>query len=204
MVAIILVEFALNGVYDNQDNTKGNLLASTIIAVGKLGGVFASFIFHRWWRSKKTSDVSTYRPLFWCVLLGSVSSLLIPVSFYVHTNFDNEYLSLGLCTLGSLLFFSFFAPPRIGFGTLLQGMASKSSNTSIFGFVAALALIIDAGVLTMLALIFEKLSLQNALWTATGTGAFIGLVEVILGPSLVLDPDLLASSEPLLSSSGDS
>jgi hypothetical protein len=92
------------------------------------------------------------------------------------------------------LFFFFSTLSKIGFSTLMQSMAAEVDATApggnvtgrVFGFVAAFVTATDALVLMALASLFSALSLQVALWAVTGFIAAHGIVELLLGPRLVL------------------
>jgi hypothetical protein len=99
------------------------------------------------------------------------------------------------------MFFLFSTAPKIGFETLLQAIASRADASGrVFGFVGTAITIMDSVVVLSCSLIFAglkghcedddskclQLGLSNGLWAISGIYAAHGLLEVMLGPTLML------------------
>ena len=63
--------------------TVANLWVAALIAVGKVGAVVSSLIMHRYWVApEKNQGHAAYKPLFFMVMLGGLSVLLLPFARY--------------------------------------------------------------------------------------------------------------------------
>jgi hypothetical protein len=112
--------------------------------------------------------------------------MLVPVALYVRGQ-GHETLSLVLVFVACFFFFLFSTAPKIGFATLMQSLAAEADASGrIFGFVAAFLTATDSIVLMAFSAVFASTDLQLALWITCGCIALHGVVEVLVGPSLVL------------------
>jgi len=206
MVAVVIAEYAYNSrLFGAGDPTATNLYAAVIVAVGKLGAMFAGWYMHSRYILPKTVD--DYRPLFISVLVAgaSMSLLLLAYRIEMSVNHSDSFMAIisrGLVFVSSAMFFLFSTGPKIGFETLLQGMAaSVEGSGKIFGFVGPFISVVDSIVVMGISLAFslvkaqadeddtrEELFLQSLMITC---GVFLlhGVVEAFLGPSLMLPRD---------------
>ncbi len=205
MVSLVIAEYAIGVLARSGDGdinfAKGNLLAAGIVACGKAGAIISSFIMNRVWASSldkdgKASD-SSFKPLFYMVFAGGISSLLLPIGNMLQTDDGDSVVSYVLIFLGSFLFFLFSTAPKIGFGTLMQSLAAEvDASGRIFGFITCVITATDSLVLLLFSLLFSSLSLKYSMWLCCGFIALHGLCEVVFGPYLVLTPGA-AESKPL-------
>eukprot|EP00475_Leptophrys_vorax_P040715 TRINITY_DN7592_c0_g1_i3.p1 TRINITY_DN7592_c0_g1~~TRINITY_DN7592_c0_g1_i3.p1 ORF type:complete len:591 (+),score=114.29 TRINITY_DN7592_c0_g1_i3:175-1947(+) len=78
-----------------------------------------------------------YRPLFLYVLVGSLGALLIPLGQLIHELYDYIEASIALGFLGTLIYMSFSAAPKIGFSSLIQNLiADVDSSGKVYAFIA--------------------------------------------------------------------
>ena len=163
MVAVMIAEYCLSSkLFGAEDPVQANLWTALVVAVGKVGAVLAGSYMHRCWTPP--ARVRGYTPLFLSVMLGGAATFLLPVAHYLSketfdpTNDDNyRTLSKALVFCASFLFFVFSTGPKIGFGTLLQGMAAKVQQPGrIFGFVGTFITAVDAVVIVAMTLVFGR------------------------------------------------
>jgi len=199
MIALIAAEVGANvfaaEVNKDDEDLKyawGNLWGAALVATGKLGGVIASVCMHKWFRVNEEEEAlnpgKAYKPLFWFAFLGGCCSLLLPIGLHLQTHSDlSHWVTGGLMFASMFLFFIFSTLSKIGFATLMQSLAAEVEATGrVFGFVAAFVTATDAAVLMILAALFSSLGLQSALWATTAFIAVHGLIELVVGPGLVL------------------
>jgi hypothetical protein len=199
MVAVLVAEYALSShAFGRGNTTVGNLWTAAIIAVGKIGAVLSGYLMHRLWKVPETAK--GYTPLFFLVLAGSLSVLLLPAARHME-----QQIGMGCVFLGVFLFFLFSTPPKVGFETLLQSMTAELPDAGrIFGCIPPLIMITDSTVVFGLTVMFERLKtayptrddcaegtycgegFDYALWIAAGLYCLHGCFEVVLGPTLVL------------------
>lgn len=67
--------------------------------------------------------------------------------------------------------------------------AEMQASGRVFGFIATCVTGTDAIVLMSLSALFSAVDVELALWVCCGLIALHGLVEMVLGPYLVLKPD---------------
>jgi len=171
----------------------GNLWGAGLVACGKLGGVMASMLMHRFFHvdpmtAGDAGSSSPYKPFFGFAFLGGLFSLLLPlaVQFRAHDAL-HEGITTSLAFLSLFLFFLFSTLSKIGFSTLMQSMAAEVEATGrVFGFVAAFVTAVDAILLMAFSALFAALPLHTALWIQCGFITLHGLLEFLLGPTLVL------------------
>ena len=203
MISLVISEFCISGVHGNANFADGGLLSAAMIAVGKFGALIAAVYMNKWWtppssegagdatslltaEQKHEAATAPYRSLFTCVFLGSLFPMLVPVALYVRGQ-GHETLSLVLVFVACFFFFLFSTAPKIGFATLMQSLAAEADASGrIFGFVAAFLTATDSIVLMAFSAVFASTDLQLALWITCGCIALHGVVEVLVGPSLVL------------------
>jgi len=205
MVAVVAVEYAYSSRFF-ADGNKGLTLVYTavIVAIGKIGALIAGKLMHSFWEPPVTKD--GFRPLFLSVLCGSSAVSLLYVAHSFEKNNAPEsalaWVSRCLVLLGAILFFLFSTAPKIGFATLLQGMASSVEGSGkIFGFVGPFISIIDSFVVMGLSLLFhffkgqchelecEHSQFSKALLATCGIYLTHGIAECFLGPWLMLPAD---------------
>jgi MFS family permease len=213
MIALIAAMVGSEVFADSEDKLHyayGNLWGAFLVAVGKVGGVLASVLMHKYFTvdeaAEKANPGQAYRPLFWFAFLGGLCSLLLPVGLHLREHDTVPEIVTTIIIFAAMFFFFLFSTlSKIGFSTLMQSMAGESEATGrIFGFVAAYVTATDALILMGMAALFSAMSLQGALWVATGFIALHGFVELVFGPSLVLKKkeegldERMNLSEPLM------
>uniref|UniRef100_A0A0G4HLV8 Uncharacterized protein n=1 Tax=Chromera velia CCMP2878 TaxID=1169474 RepID=A0A0G4HLV8_9ALVE len=209
MVSVVVPEIALHTpalFADSSDTAKANLASVCVIAVGKLGGFLAGWYMNRAWEPPTEHHRRTgYRYLFWSVLVSSLSVCLLPAGIQVLEAEHGEGGSstgwsaaqagcLALLLLGVLFFFVFSTAPKIGFATLLQGLvADQQAVGKVFGFVGTFVTFMDAVVIVGVNSVFtikewKGSHMVEKLWIAAAVYVAHGVLEVVLGPLLILDP----------------
>eukprot|EP00735_Rhodelphis_limneticus_P003719 TRINITY_DN15228_c0_g1::TRINITY_DN15228_c0_g1_i1::g.30866::m.30866 TRINITY_DN15228_c0_g1::TRINITY_DN15228_c0_g1_i1::g.30866 ORF type:complete len:569 (+),score=80.05 TRINITY_DN15228_c0_g1_i1:98-1804(+) len=207
MVAVIIAECALTlDQFGDEDAAMANIWGCILVSVGKTGSVLASMWMHRRWTPP--TDIAGYRPLFLCSLVSGLSSVLMPVGLMV---IDQGYDTLGVVIIfiGVFNFFLWSTGPKVGFSTLLQGLACEvDASGRIFGFVATFVTSMDSIVVIALSTMFQHMKHNDddkhsgfltALWIATGIYGLHGLLEVFFGPRLILQTSRSQMKESLLS-----
>eukprot|EP00759_Apiculatamorpha_spiralis_P051899 PhF_6_TR5541/c0_g1_i1/m.7880 len=173
--------------FGNEDAVLANCWSAGLIACGKLGGVIASFIMMHYFQPP--SDIQGYRRLFYFVFFGAISTIGFPLSHMISADKTYQNLGIALVFLTFFLFFFFSTLPKIGFMCLLQNLASQiEGGGRIFGFIAILVTIIDALVIMGMSVVFRVYDVQTALWISFGIYAGHGVFELIVGPTLILQP----------------
>jgi hypothetical protein len=176
-----------------------SIWTALLIGFGKLAAVLAAGIFHRCWTVPEKP--SGYRPLFVLIFLSSASTVLLPLSrIAAEANYNAE--ARIMIFAATFLFFLFSAPAKIGLETLLQGLAADLApdiQGKIFGVIGTAVTSIDALIVLAMTLVFGRLkrscpvgsgceehALTTALWVASGIYIAHGVLELIIGPWLML------------------
>lgn len=193
-----------------------NLWVAGIIAVGKLGGMISAVLMNRYFsvpppngEADQIYDAEmrvAYTPFFSYVLLGGISTLLIPVSYELRSvDSVPRWACTALLFLGVFLFFLFSTLSKIGFSTLMQSLAARTAEHTglVFGFMGTFVTMTDAAVLMTMSTLFAALDFKIALWIICSLFALHGIIERFFGPDLVLPrrkPSTFASeaAKPLL------
>ena len=127
--------------------------------------------------------------------------MLLPLSrLAAEANYNLE--SRIMIFAAAFLFFLFSAPAKIGLETLLQGLAADLSpdiQGKIFGVIGTAVTSIDALIVMAMTLVFGRLkrscsvgsgceehALTMSLWVAAGIYVAHGVLELIIGPWLML------------------
>lgn len=176
-----------------------NLWVAGIIAVGKVGGMISAVIMNKFFSVPPPNGEpdqiydaemkTAYRPFFTYVLVGGVSTLLIPLSYELRMKTDVPHaLCTALLFLGVFLFFLFSTLSKIGFSTLMQSLAARTAEHTglVFGFMGTFVTLTDAAVLMTMSTLFATVDFQVALWVICGLFALHGIVERFVGADLVL------------------
>eukprot|EP00744_Colponema_vietnamica_P003164 GILI01004885.1.p1 GENE.GILI01004885.1~~GILI01004885.1.p1 ORF type:complete len:589 (-),score=199.63 GILI01004885.1:1410-3176(-) len=209
MVSVLICFMALNAptIFADKDHTaEANLWAAVIIAIGKIGALCSGFFMNKFWVVPTESQIGRYTTLFWSVFLGGSVSLLFPAALILV---DMGYFWVARLTVfaASFFFFLFSTAPKIGFATLLQGLAAEEeSSGKIFGFVGTFVTAMDALVIMAMTLIFTSTdSVLTAFWVCSGIYVGHGLLEVLFGPCLILRGKSRkhSASQPLLVNVGN-
>ena len=171
-----------------KDSVHGNIWTAVAVASGKLGGAIASFGMMKFFHPPESPQ--KFFPLF---LLVAASCAVIFVFPLVNDAWDNGHVNDNAARAIFLIaFFFYFALstlPKLGFMCLFQSMVAQVENgPRVFGFIAIIATTFDALVIMALTAVFVQTSIGTSLWvTACAYGAH-GLLELVLGPILVLRP----------------
>ena len=162
-----MAEYALrSSLFGNGDALHGNWWTAVILSVGKVGALFAGFVMkasrkgelpdrciyqklpQNCWKPPNGQNIQRgYAVLFGSVLMGGLSLSLLPMAYVLEqsdvlTTLD-RVASRAMVFACSFLFFLFSTGPKIGFETLLQGMAADVEGSgAIFGFVGTFITII--------------------------------------------------------------
>mmetsp|Transcript_14983 Transcript_14983/g.24385 ORF Transcript_14983/g.24385 Transcript_14983/m.24385 type:complete len:524 (+) Transcript_14983:195-1766(+) len=213
MVSVLVAEYAYSSrFFGDGDPTESNLATALIIGVSKIGAILAGWFMHSVWKPPTTKG--GFYPLFASVLLGSISVCGLVLAHQLELgNLDQPksataWLSRVLVFVSVFLFFLFSTAPKIGFATLLQGLASSVEGSGkIFGFVGPAISIVDSVVIMIISFAFGAFKGQcqeddehcrsehfgYALLLACGLYLLHGVVECFIGPKLMLpnDPTML-------------
>merc|ERR1712146_599033 len=112
--------------------------------------------------------------------------VLFPVALIVNRD-GSQWLARALIFLASILFFFFSTAPKIGFQTMLQSLVSENQAPQVFGFVAFAVTLLDGLVILFISQVFLwAADFQSALWIVTSIYLAHGVIELVLGPPLIL------------------
>eukprot|EP00760_Papus_ankaliazontas_P010404 PhM_4_TR14268/c0_g1_i1/m.59724 len=192
VIIVVAADVALHASYfGNEDAVVANCWSAGLIAVGKVGGVVASYVMMH--KFSPPEDIQGYRKLFIFIFIGAICTVGFPLGHMLaHENKDNKLLrDLGIAVtfVAYFTFFFFSTLPKLGFMCLLQSLASQiESGGRIFGFIAIIVTSVDALVVMGLSLAFRHFALQEALWVTFGVFLVHGVLELIVGPILILQP----------------
>jgi hypothetical protein len=185
----------------------GNLWAAAMTACGKFGGVIAAMLMNRYFKIDENDSYSTFRPLFWFQGIGSFFALGLPLTYslrlYAAAHYKEDIvfwnnLSTALAFAGVFFFFFFSNFAKIGFQTLLQGLAANvkdehgddaAASGRIWGIVAACVTTTDSLVLMGMSSILMATTLEKGLWICAGIIVLHGIIEMAFGPCLILQSD---------------
>jgi hypothetical protein len=135
--------------------------------------------------------------LFVSVFLSCGFIILLPVS--VHALPSAPVLARVLPFVASVGFLFFSTGPKIGFQTLLQNMVAAEQAPQVFGFVAFAVTAMDGLVIFVISSVFalqcddksgEQCGHENllvALWIVAGIYVLHGILEILVGPCLILN-----------------
>ena len=170
----------------DNEAVEGNIWTSMLVAFGKTGAAAASVLMLK--RFSPPAERANYWPLFLCVACAALSTF--GFSGIVDLRADNSLTDNGarvLFVTAMMVFFFFSTLPKIGFQSLLQSIVSSIDNGHrVFGLIAIIVTVVDSAVIMTMTVVFDEMSVSNALWVAAALFAAHGLVELLLGPGLVL------------------
>lgn len=223
MVSVIIPIIALNitaTMFGSVDKTTAALCSVVAIAVGKLGGVIAGMYMSA--KSPTINSSNGYKHLFVFIFLSSLSLVLLPIGYKIMLNsstvhhpivpnvsvtnhfkifsgiINSHVLGPLSMLMGVFFFFVFSTAPKIGFATLIQNLVtSESVAAKVFGFVGLFVTVTDAVLITAVNLVFYlcgPAKFQTALWILFLVYIGHGIIELIIGPRLILS-ELSASQD---------
>ena len=168
------------------DAVRGNVWCAMCVCCGKVGAAIGSYLMMKHFIAPTT--MRGFWSLFGLVALGSLTAVGFPLSHVLLEDGDiSANTARGVFLATCFLFFLVTTLPKIGFMCLLQTMVSSIENGHrVFGFIAIIATLLDAGVIMLLTTFFDIYSTSWALWLTVFFFAGHGLLELILGPWLVL------------------
>jgi hypothetical protein len=175
---------------------------AVISAIGKVGSFMSGSLMARFWQVPNPEELDldvdeamelerkTFVPLFKYVFLSGIVIGCFPLAWHLWTHEHRYWPSQAVLWIGMFAFFSLSAVPKIGFQALIQSLASSSeSSDKIFGFVGTFVTLCDCVVFFGFAALFNYLgSFELALSISAGIIAFNGLLELLIGPCLILPP----------------
>jgi hypothetical protein len=183
----------------DNDSVSGNVWTSVGVAAGKFGGAIASFLMIKFYVPPE--EPKKFFPVFVLILLSCMVMFVFPATVDAY-----EKGSISANGARALYLFAFFVYfflstlPKLGLMCLFQSMVSQVENgPRIFGFIAIVATTFDALVVMGLSVIFVKQSnIKDALWITAFVYLAHGVLELIIGPLLVLRPlqALTQSAQP--------
>lgn len=172
----------------NGDAVQGNIWTSCGVASGKLGGAIASFALMKWYVPPEQP-----KKLFWlflCIFASCVAVVGFPLVVAGQRRGTLSDDAARAVFLG--LFFVYFflsTLPKLGLMNLLQSLvASVENGHRAFGFIAVIATAIDSAVVMGLSATFVTGDVLWPLWICAIVYGVHGLLELVLGPYLVLRP----------------
>jgi hypothetical protein len=197
LVAVVLPQLVLHSdlFLSNSTSTWGNVVVVGIVAIGKIGGVLAS-LWVKGWEPPETRGRG-WMWLFVCVFLSCSFIVLLPLSVQLLSSAPTVAPVLPFVASLGFLFFS--TGPKIGFQTLLQNMVAAEQAPQVFGFVAFAVTAMDGLVILVISSIFavqcpdksgEQCAHENllvALWIVAGIYVAHGILEILVGPCLILN-----------------
>lgn len=202
LVAVVLAELVLHSsIYldpgDRESSAVGNLWVVTIIAVGKVGAFLAGWYMKNW-TPPESRQAGGWRWLFSAVCFASLFMVLLPIAVHVNAA-GSRGLARLLPFVGALGFLTFSTAPKIGFQTLLQSLVAEEHAPQVFGFVACLVVTMDGLIILGISAVFQAFcpgnangghcpdeDMTGALWLVAALYAAHGVLELIVGPCLVL------------------
>lgn len=173
----------------DNDSVHGNVWTSVGVAAGKLGGAIASFLMIRFYQPPE--DPKKFFSVFVLILLSCTVMFVFPATVDAY---ENGYIGAnGARALYLSAFFVYFflsTLPKLGLMCLFQSMVSQVENgPRVFGFIAIVATTFDALVVMGLSILFVKQTdIKTALWITAYIYLTHGVLELIVGPLLVLRP----------------
>lgn len=170
------------------DGVRGNIWTAVGVASGKLGGALASFGMIHYYHPPE--NPWKFLPIFFLVLLSCCTIFVLPATVYAYDQGSiDAYGARALYLVTFFVYFFLSTLPKLGFMCLFQSMVSQVDNgPRVFGFIAIIATSFDALIVMGLSVIFEKRSMQDALWITAFVYLGHGVLEMVLGPLLVLKP----------------
>ncbi|CUG04790.1 transmembrane protein, putative [Bodo saltans] len=187
----------------DNDSVTGNVWTSVGVAAGKFGGAIASFLMIKYYVPPE--EPKKFFPVFVLILLSCTVMFVFPATVDAYENGSISANSArALYLLAFFVYFFLSTLPKLGLMCLFQSMVSQVENgPRIFGFIAIVATTFDALVVMGLSVIFVKQSnIKDALWITAFVYLAHGVLELIVGPLLVLRPlqSIAQSSSPSASS----
>lgn len=186
-----------------------NLVAVSLIAIGKTGGLAAGTYMHSRWTPPESLSQGFfhYRALFRYMCFSSMSLLVLPLANWILqrpyllyefglTTVDNArtwtlFVVVIFLGVASFLFFIFSTAPKVGFATLLHTLVTQRNiDLKIFAFIGTFVTVTDALVILTMNSVFAffgSRGFQTALCIIAVVYAAHGLNERFLGPRLILD-----------------
>jgi hypothetical protein len=197
LVAVVLPQLVLHSdlYLSKSTSTMGNVVVVGIVAFGKVGGVLAG-VWVKGWEPPETRGRG-WMWLFVSVFFSCSFIVLLPLSVQFLTSYPMVAPVLPFVASIGFLFFS--TGPKIGFQTLLQNMVAAEQAPQVFGFVAFAVTAMDGLVILAISSIFavqcpdksgEQCAHENlvvALWIVAGIYVVHGILEILVGPCLILN-----------------
>lgn len=179
----------------DNDGVNGNVWTACGVAAGKFGGAIASYVMIRFYHPPE--EPRKFIGIFGLVLLSCTVVFVFPATVYAYDHgVVGAYGARALYLVGFFVYFFLSTLPKLGLMCLFQSMVSQVENgPRVFGFIAIIATSFDSLVIMGLSVLFVKVdSIEDALWYTAFIYLAHGVLEMIVGPLLVLRP-LQASAE---------
>lgn len=173
----------------DNDSVRGNVWTSVGVAAGKFGGAIASYLMIKYYQPPE--EPKKFFPVFVLILLSCTVMFVFPATVDAYElGKINANGARALYLAAFFVYFFLSTLPKLGLMCLFQSMVSQVENgPRIFGFIAIVATTFDALVVMGLSIIFVKQSnIKDALWITAFIYLAHGVLELIVGPLLVLRP----------------
>ena len=186
IIIVVAAELTLKAKYfGKNDAVLANVWSAGLIACGKLGGVLASYVMMHFF--EPPTNIQGYRKLFVLIFIGGVSTVGFPLSHMLAQISEYEKLGIAALFVTFFVFFFFSTLPKLGFMCLLQNLAAQiDGGGRIFGFIAVIVTAVDALVIMGISLVYRDFPIEKGLWITFIIFASHGLLELLVGPLLVL------------------